>query len=61
LSENAKIKKNNDQLRMEKDAIEEDNRFIKDLSEGLKKKHAAKVQAIESQERVDALVNHKQA
>lgn len=46
---------------MEKDAIEEDNRFIKDLSEGLKKKHAAKVQAIESQERVDALVNHKQA
>lgn len=28
-----------DHMEMEKDAIEEDNKFIKDLSAGLKKKH----------------------
>jgi len=33
-------------MSMEKDALDEDNRFIKDLSDGLKKKHTAKVQAI---------------
>jgi hypothetical protein len=51
------MKKNNDQLSTEKDAIDEDNKFIKDLSDGLKKKHAAKVEAIRSQERVDDLVS----
>jgi len=43
LTENAKLRKNNEKMSMEKDAIEEDNKFIKDLSSGLKKKHAAKV------------------
>ena len=31
-----KMKKSNDHMDMEKDAIEEDNSFIKDLSNGLK-------------------------
>lgn len=55
-----KMKKNNDHLDAEKDAIEEDNSFIKDLSNGLKKKHQAKVAAIKSQEQVDELVANKQ-
>lgn len=44
---------------MEKDAIDEDNKFIKDLSDGLKKKHAAKVEAIKSQDKVDEMVAKK--
>jgi hypothetical protein len=45
---------------MEKDAIEEDNKFIKDLSQGLKKKHQAKIDAIKSQQEVDEMVAEKQ-
>ena len=45
---------------MEKDAIDEDNKFIKDLSQGLKKKHQAKIDAIKSQEDVDEMVRRKQ-
>ena len=45
---------------MEKDAIDEDNAFIKDLSQGLKKKHQAKINAISSQQEVDEMVAEKQ-
>ena len=44
---------------MEKDAIDEDNKFIKNLSEGLKKKHEAKLEAIKSQQKVDDMVTEK--
>lgn len=47
----------NNHLEMEKNAIDEDNKFIKDLSQGLKKKHQSKIEAIKSQQEVDELVN----
>jgi len=52
-----KTKKNNEHLEMERDAIDEDNKFIKDLSSGLKKKHQAKIDAIKSQEEIDEMVH----
>jgi len=33
------MEENNSHMDMEKDAIQEDNKFIKNLSNGLKKKH----------------------
>lgn len=54
------MKKSNDHLETEKDAIEEDTKFIKDLSQGLKKKHQAKIDAIKSQQEVDEMVHQKQ-
>lgn len=59
LTENGKIKKNTENMEQEKGAIAEDNKFIKDLSNGLKKKHAAKLEAIRSQEKVDEMVEDK--
>lgn len=44
---------------MEKNAIDEDNKFIKDLSQGLKKKHEAKISAIKSQQEIDEMVHQK--
>lgn len=46
-------------MEMEKDAIDEDNKFIKDLSQGLKQKHQAKINAIKSQQEVDEMVAQK--
>jgi hypothetical protein len=51
------MKSHNEHLEIEKDAIDEDNKFIKDLSQGLKKKHQAKIDAIKSQSEVDEMVH----
>lgn len=46
-------------MEQEKDAIDSDNKFIKNLSNGLKKKHSAKLEAIKNQQSVDDLVEEK--
>ena len=44
-----KLEHTNQSMEDEKDSIEEDNKFIKNLSDGLKKKHESKLNAIKNQ------------
>jgi hypothetical protein len=39
----------NESMEAENDSIDEDNKFIKNLSDGLKKKHESKLNAIKNQ------------
>tara|TARA_B110000503_G_C6910178_1_gene314336 strand:+ start:388 stop:621 length:234 start_codon:yes stop_codon:yes gene_type:complete len=45
-----KLEHTNQTLEAERDSIDEDNKFIKNLSDGLKKKHENKLDAIKKQE-----------
>lgn len=58
-SEKKKLEKINDVMKMEKDSIDDDNKFIKTLSTSLKKKHQAKINSIKHQGDIDEIVEGK--
>lgn len=53
------MKHTSDTMEAEKDSLEEDDKFIKDLSANLKKKHESKMESIKHQQKIDDMVEHK--